>query len=266
MLNVIHPFAFSRSVTRLLPVFFAACLLSAQALFSQANAAMRTWTGAGANNNWSTPANWGGTAPVAGDDLVFPAGAARKLNTNDFAIATSFNTLTVADAGYALSGASFSLASASPIKLSTASSLAGDDITIRPSVTLTAANPSIILASTAPFTDIDVVGLAISPGPTASLSFQGTLTFNISSAQKPVQLGARFTESVASSNIVFNAGSGDDVDLAWPNSVSGAITANDCFLRVGNDAALGSADGTGATGTTVNGASRYFANRRGAVG
>ena len=36
-----------------------------------------TWTGGGGDNNWTTAANWGGTAPVAGDDLVFPAGAAR---------------------------------------------------------------------------------------------------------------------------------------------------------------------------------------------
>ena len=252
MLNAFYPFAFSHKGTRLLPVFVAVCLLCTQALFSQANAATRTWTGAGANNNWSTPANWGGTAPVAGDDLVFPAGAARKLNTNDFAIATSFNTLTVADAGYTLSGASFSLASASPINLSTSSSAAGDDITIRPSVTLTAANPSIIMASTAPFTDIDIVGLVISPGPTAALTFQGTLTVNMTSAQKQVRLGARFNESAPGSNIICNASSGDDLDLAWPNNLSGSITANDCFLRVGNDAALGSADGTGATGTILN--------------
>ena len=46
-------------------------------------AAARTWTGGGADNNWSTPGNWGGTVPVAGDDLVFPGGAARLSNTND---------------------------------------------------------------------------------------------------------------------------------------------------------------------------------------
>ncbi len=40
-------------------------------------ATLRTWTGLGADANWTTALNWGGTAPVAGDDLVFPAGAAR---------------------------------------------------------------------------------------------------------------------------------------------------------------------------------------------
>ena len=34
--------------------------------------AIKTWTGAGANNNWNTALNWsGGTIPVAGDDIIF---------------------------------------------------------------------------------------------------------------------------------------------------------------------------------------------------
>ena len=41
-------------------------------------AATATWTGGGADNNWTNALNWGGTAPVAGDDLVFPVGAARR--------------------------------------------------------------------------------------------------------------------------------------------------------------------------------------------
>ena len=72
-------------------------------------AAVRTWTGGGADNNWTTPANWGGTAPVAGDDLVFPGGAARLSNTNDFAAATSFNSITISGSGYTLSGNSIAL-------------------------------------------------------------------------------------------------------------------------------------------------------------
>ena len=67
-------------------------------------AAVRTWTGAGANNNWTTAANWGGTAPVAGDDLVFPAGAARLSNTNNYANGTAFNSITLSGTGYALAG------------------------------------------------------------------------------------------------------------------------------------------------------------------
>ena len=36
-----------------------------------AHATTRTWSGAGPVNFWTNAANWGGTAPVAGDDLVF---------------------------------------------------------------------------------------------------------------------------------------------------------------------------------------------------
>ncbi|MBM3892662.1 MAG: hypothetical protein FJ388_26385, partial [Verrucomicrobia bacterium] len=38
-----------------------------------ATAANLTWTGLGADANWSTAANWGGLAPVNGDDLFFGA-------------------------------------------------------------------------------------------------------------------------------------------------------------------------------------------------
>ena len=72
-------------------------------------AATRTWTGGGADNNWTTPANWGGTAPVAGDDLVFPGGAARLSNTNNFLAGTSFNSITISGTGYTLAGNALAL-------------------------------------------------------------------------------------------------------------------------------------------------------------
>lgn len=59
-----------------------------------AEAATRTWTGGGANNNMTTAANWGGTAPVAGDDLIFPMGAARPSINNNFTADTEFNSIT----------------------------------------------------------------------------------------------------------------------------------------------------------------------------
>lgn len=45
-------------------------------------AATRTWSGAGGDGKWSTPANWGGAAPANGDLLVFN-GAGWLANTND---------------------------------------------------------------------------------------------------------------------------------------------------------------------------------------
>jgi hypothetical protein len=44
--------------------------------------ATRIWTGLGSTDNWTESTNWNlNTAPVAGDDLIFPSGAARA-NTN----------------------------------------------------------------------------------------------------------------------------------------------------------------------------------------
>ncbi len=55
--------------------------------------ATRTWTGDGTDNNWTTAANWGGTAPVAGDDLRF-AGSTRTSPVNNFTADTTFASIT----------------------------------------------------------------------------------------------------------------------------------------------------------------------------
>jgi hypothetical protein len=54
----------------------------------------KTWSGLGADDNWSTGDNWvGGVAPVAGDDLVFPE-TPRLTPFNDLAAFTSFASMT----------------------------------------------------------------------------------------------------------------------------------------------------------------------------
>ncbi len=70
-----------------------------------------TWSGAGGNDNWTTGANWGGVAPVAGDGLTFGAtDAARLSNVNDFAGGTLFGGITFANTGsYTLGGADVNL-------------------------------------------------------------------------------------------------------------------------------------------------------------
>lgn len=73
---------------------------------ARVSAETRTWNGGGGDNNWSTADNWGGTAPLGGDALVF-AGTVRGTNVNDFADWTSFAGLTFnSGAGlFSLSGA-----------------------------------------------------------------------------------------------------------------------------------------------------------------
>jgi hypothetical protein len=99
-----------------------------------AEAATRTWTGLGADNNWSTAANWGGVAPSAGDDLMFPGGTPRLSPNNDFAANTSFNTIsfTGSSGGYTLGGNAIQIVSG----ISAANSVGTNTVSL--AVTLTA--------------------------------------------------------------------------------------------------------------------------------
>jgi len=64
-----------------------------------------TWSGSGSDSNWMTAANWvGNVAPVAGDNLVFPAGAAQLSTTNNFPAGTGFNSVIISGNGYSFAG------------------------------------------------------------------------------------------------------------------------------------------------------------------
>src|SRR5947207_7850373 len=72
-------------------------------------ATMRTWDGGGANNLWMNATNWvGDVAPVAGDDLVFPAGAAQFTCNDNFPAVTTFNSIIIG-ASYTFNGQSIAL-------------------------------------------------------------------------------------------------------------------------------------------------------------
>lgn len=76
----------------------------------ESRAATNTWDGGGANNFWSSATNWvGDVAPVAGNDLVFPPGAARLSNTNNFPAGTTFNSITFSGGTYTLYGSNILL-------------------------------------------------------------------------------------------------------------------------------------------------------------
>lgn len=77
--------------------------------FSLSAQTTNTWTGGGTNNNWSAPANWGGTAPVSGDALTF-SGTVRQTNTNDVASLANLNTVTFNSAGWNINGDAVSVA------------------------------------------------------------------------------------------------------------------------------------------------------------
>lgn len=87
-----------------------ALLAGAALAFTTAHAQIRTWTGGGTDDYWSTGANWGGTAPgVTGGTLVF-AGSTRL--TPDNTNVTSVNGITFAAGAdsFTLGGDGFTLA------------------------------------------------------------------------------------------------------------------------------------------------------------
>src|SRR4051812_38291709 len=87
-------------------VFMKTTLLTSSLLGAVlcASAATKTWDGS-SSGNWATAANWsGGTAPAAGDDLVFPGGVTRLAVTNNFSPNRAFNSLTVLGTNYLLRG------------------------------------------------------------------------------------------------------------------------------------------------------------------
>ena len=80
-------------------------------LLSSIPSTTRIWTGASTTDSyWTTPANWlGNIAPAAGDDLVFPAGAAKLSPDDTFPNGTDFHSITFTGNGYDLFGNSITL-------------------------------------------------------------------------------------------------------------------------------------------------------------
>ncbi len=67
------------------------------------------WTGGGSNAYWSDPANWGGSIPTGGSDLVFPASAIKTTSIDDLSSSLTFNSITIEAPGYDISGNGFAL-------------------------------------------------------------------------------------------------------------------------------------------------------------
>lgn len=108
-----------------LTALFAVCSLNGFA-------AIKTWDGGGADANWQTPANWvGDVAPVSNDDLVFPSTASQFSTNNNYALFTTFNSITIDGGTYTLSG--------NFLRLSNGLTVASGTQTINIAITLAAA-------------------------------------------------------------------------------------------------------------------------------
>jgi hypothetical protein len=112
-------------------------------LESRLTPAVATWDGGGADNHWTTAANWvGDVAPNPGDDLVFPSGAAQLSNVNDFPDGTAFHTIGQAQndsfpAPYQFSGNAIALAAGLHLDANNPSEVMGLPITLTADQTFT---------------------------------------------------------------------------------------------------------------------------------
>jgi uncharacterized repeat protein (TIGR01451 family) len=229
----------SASLARL-GVRVALCSLSLTIVaVDRVDGATCVWTGAAANANWNQSGNWSScTTPAAGDDLVFPDGAARLTNTNNVAGTLALRSITFSGAvgGYVLQG--------NPISLTngiTSNNTAG---TNRLSLTVN-------LAASQSFISMSIGGTLLLQHQTAgqpviqlngfTVTFDGGGTMTVAGAGAITTAGAISKTGVGQTNI--NA-----ADAGF----TGRTTIDAGTLSMGDVAALGTADGTSATGVTVN--------------
>lgn len=150
-------------------IVFISCFILQMRPSSAGIGITATWSGNGADSNWSTNNNWAPPAPPPADsDVVFPAGANRLSNNNDLTAGMAFATLTFngAGGGYNLSGNNFGIN-----ERITASNTAGDN-TINNDIQIT---DSIPFTSTTAGTTLTLAGDLDLNGETLTVTGSGDL-------------------------------------------------------------------------------------------
>ncbi len=161
-----------------------------------------TWSGGGADNNWSTGENWSSLAtPDPGDSVAFQ-GALRTTTNNDLPTGTLLQSITLASPGFQLGGNAVTLASAS--------------------------EPVVTLAATK-----GTIQLPITLGSNATFAVtnaQGSLTVsgNINNGGYGLTVDTSSSQSSTVSGSISGAGGfiktgGGNVILSGPNSFSGGV-------------------------------------------
>jgi autotransporter-associated beta strand protein len=203
-------------------------------LAGRAEAATRTWTGAN-SVNWSDAGNWGGIAPVAGDDLVFPAGGLHPTMTNDLPAGTTFHSISLA-ADYTIDGNAIVLDAGGLLRDPTPGFASAIDVSITLSASQTWSVPSL-------GTNLFVNGDVQLNGQTLTLDVTGGVS----------QFGA-----IKGTGAIIKTGSGL-VGFDHDNTYAGPTTIENGQLAVNSPNGLGVSDGTLANGTTVNSTSPTIA-------
>jgi autotransporter-associated beta strand protein len=199
-------------------------------LANGAEAATRTWTGA-ASALWSDPGNWGGTAPAARDDLVFPVGALNGTNANDLPADTLFNSITWLS-GYPDSANTPYSVTGTAILVGAGGLTIAGDLTLGLPITLAADQTwTTTFGGTWSFV-------------TGAIHLGGrTLTFN-------TPYGLNLPGRIDGSGALVKDGS-QPLYLSGANTYAGPTTVRNGRLFVDHPTALGVADGTPENGTRV---------------
>ncbi len=178
-------------------LLFLLILISGGCL-TDAFSAVKTWDGGGADNNWTTAANWtNDVAPVANDDLVFPATAAQFTTNNNFFILTVFRSLTFEGGTYTVGG--------NPFRLTGGLIVGGGTQTVNTAVTTSAAQT--FSAAQGSLTTLAVLSIG-----SGGLTLDGNGSFGVG--------------LLSGSGAITKNGLGATL-LATATGYSGAITLND---------------------------------------
>ena len=208
-------------------------------LASSAFATTRTWTGT-TSGQWTLASNWGGTAPVAGDDLVFPPGALNLNNTNDFPAGTVFHSIAINGGGSVLNGNQIVLTGGMSNSFTGTSTI---NLSIQLSVplfffeTFNQSNGALVIAG-----NIDLNGceLSVTPALGSSVTISGAI-----SGGPP--------DPALHSNVSVLKGDSGDLTLSGNNTFAGQVLVGGSGrLLVASANALGVGDNTLANGTVVN--------------
>jgi fibronectin-binding autotransporter adhesin len=150
---------------------------------AQVDAANRTWTGGGADDNWGTSLNWS-VAPVAGQDtLVFAGNTRRNPNVNnlaaDFAVTgLSFTNVVDANGNFSITGNRITLGGNITTSAVTAGNAAKTD-SVNLAMILTA-NRTVTANTNHNINLLGIIsgtGFGLTKAGAASLSLQGANTF-----------------------------------------------------------------------------------------
>ncbi len=221
--------------------------------------AVRVWDGGGGDTNWNTAANWSSDiAPLAGDNLIFPAGVTQLASNNNLPAGTTFNTIQFTGAGYNITGNAIQLAGGLTANNTTGANNFGLDVTLLNAQTVMNANPASSLILTGAIHTGNLIGTTAILG-TSALIFDGAGTTTVSGA---IDGGGSLTKY-----------GGGMLVLDASNSYEGITDARQGVIRVTNDNGLGLAS-SGETQVQAGAAvelsgvttGEHFAIREGGVG